>query len=503
VLACGVRIAAYGAGSALRGLLFRGLRPDLILLDDPEDDSCASSHKRRQTLRAWCERALLPALDSQRGSLVWLGTVLHHDSVLARWIEEKGESQGARREAPGGKETELADSAAGAQWHSANAPDPVATKDAPAAASDPPPCAWRVSPCALGPASRWSVFFLPALDNAGQPVWPGRWTAAALDQRRRDIGDPAFAQEYLLRPASAEAQRFQPGDFLSYDPAGLARLPGGGWQLDGAPLTVVAALDPAAGLSGQHDYSAVAVVGFVDDSYKDWRTDSWEASDQLSVISAQCAERIPADSASTITPGGERGADRPPSPLITDYCSLLTGAPPPAPPFRAYVLEIRRLRGRFDDQLQLLADVCRRWQPRTVGVESVAYQSVLQQQGAQRGLPVEELKPGGRPKEWRIEDLSTAAARGALHLPLGVHWVAGLTGEAYAWPNGAHDDQLDALAWALERGGQLLEQLRRRGSLSILGVRGGTDGTGWAEAADDSAARFSGSPYRIYRARAA
>jgi hypothetical protein len=83
VLAGGARVFTLSFGGKVRGQLARGQRPDLIILDDPEDDALARSPERRRKMREWCDQALINALDVERGSLIWLGTLLHHDSVLA------------------------------------------------------------------------------------------------------------------------------------------------------------------------------------------------------------------------------------------------------------------------------------------------------------------------------------------------------------------------------------------------------------------------------------
>jgi hypothetical protein len=164
---------------------------------------------------------------------------------------------------------------------------------------------------------------------------------------------------------------------------------------------------------------------------------------------------------------------------MTDHCSLLTA---PRPPFRCYILEVARVRGRFSDQLALLQDINRRWRPRVVGIETVAYQEVLAQAAADHGLVVAELK-GQRLKAGRIENLSVAASRGALFLPAGQRWVREFCDEAWAWPLAGHDDQLDALAWALRLGLQRLEQQRRRGPLEVLSGLSGGAASGAAPAA--------------------
>lgn len=75
------RIIAKGAEQKLRGLLWNGSRPDIILCDDMENDELVMNKDRREKLRRWFKGALLPCL-SDRGIVRMVGTILHMDSLL-------------------------------------------------------------------------------------------------------------------------------------------------------------------------------------------------------------------------------------------------------------------------------------------------------------------------------------------------------------------------------------------------------------------------------------
>lgn len=77
------RIRAYGAEQKIRGAMWNGQRPDLIIMDDAEDDEQVESEDRRKKFRRWFFRAVVPAL-SKRGKIRVHGTILHEDSLLAR-----------------------------------------------------------------------------------------------------------------------------------------------------------------------------------------------------------------------------------------------------------------------------------------------------------------------------------------------------------------------------------------------------------------------------------
>ncbi|WP_257311126.1 phage terminase large subunit [Geothrix fuzhouensis] len=76
------RLQAFGSGQRLRGRTFQGRRPDLIILDDVENDEAVENPDRRKKLRRWFIKAVLPALDPSCGALAVWGTILHEDSLL-------------------------------------------------------------------------------------------------------------------------------------------------------------------------------------------------------------------------------------------------------------------------------------------------------------------------------------------------------------------------------------------------------------------------------------
>ncbi len=356
ILAAGQRVATIGALGRVRGQLSNGSRLDLVVLDDPEDDDMVRSPEQRDRLSHWLDHALINALDIERGSLVWLGTLLHHDSALARLL---------RRIAGGGL----------AQWRSLK---------------------------------------LAALDDNGSPLWPQRWTVERLEQRRSEIGPAAFSQEYMNRPVSLARQVFREGDFARYGAGGVAIRPDGVF-LGNARLRITVGVDPAIGQGPAHDWFVAAVLG-TDDA-------------------------------------GER----------------------------LFLLELRRGRLRFAEQLELLSELNRRWRPQLIGIENTAYQAALSQSALERGLPAVPLPAHSR-KELRIGVMAAQVQRGRLALPDTAPWLADFLEEALHYPAGAHDDQLDALARAMEvaplaAGGsaELPRTSGRRRMLASLATAAGVD----------------------------
>lgn len=77
------RIIAKGAEQKLRGLIWNGSRPDIIMCDDMENDELVMNKERREKMRKWFKGALLPCR-SDSGIVRIVGTILHADSLLER-----------------------------------------------------------------------------------------------------------------------------------------------------------------------------------------------------------------------------------------------------------------------------------------------------------------------------------------------------------------------------------------------------------------------------------
>lgn len=82
------RIVARGAEQKVRGLKWKGKRPNLILFDDVEGDEQVESKPRRDKFFKWMMKAVLPC-GSDDCLYRWVGTILHFDSALERILKDK------------------------------------------------------------------------------------------------------------------------------------------------------------------------------------------------------------------------------------------------------------------------------------------------------------------------------------------------------------------------------------------------------------------------------
>jgi predicted phage terminase large subunit-like protein len=76
-----IRVKARGRGQRLRGLKHKQCRPDLVILDDLENDTNVRNPEIVESILDWVKSAVYPSLDAG-GSLMIIGTILRWRSAL-------------------------------------------------------------------------------------------------------------------------------------------------------------------------------------------------------------------------------------------------------------------------------------------------------------------------------------------------------------------------------------------------------------------------------------
>jgi len=151
------RLLAKGAGQRVRGKMWNGKRPNLLVCDDMEDDEQVENRDRRIKFRKWFFRAAKQAL-SQSGKIRVHGTILHEDSLLARLRKNS---------------------------------------------------AWK------------HLFYKAhaGFDDFSDILWPERWTEAKLRQRQLEFiedQDPGgYSQEFLNDPMDSSEAYLRGDDFIA------------------------------------------------------------------------------------------------------------------------------------------------------------------------------------------------------------------------------------------------------------------------------------------------
>jgi len=86
----GVKVSAKGQGMKIRGLKWKNFRPDKAVIDDVENDIAVENPTSRRQLKRWLKAQVMPAL-AKGGKINMIGTILHHDSLLANIVNKTDE----------------------------------------------------------------------------------------------------------------------------------------------------------------------------------------------------------------------------------------------------------------------------------------------------------------------------------------------------------------------------------------------------------------------------
>ncbi len=121
---------------------------------------------------------------------------------------------------------------------------------------------------------------------------------------------------------------------------------------------------------------------------------------------------------------------------------------------KMFVVDIDR--GRFDgfELVERILDLYELWKPSIIGIEKghieMALGPFLEKRVRERGLYeayIKDLKTGRRDKEARARAIQGRMQQGMVYIPKNENFTGSLIAELLRFPNGVHDDQVDALAW--------------------------------------------------------
>lgn len=234
------KVQVAGSGKRLRGLRHGAYRPDLVVLDDIENDEQVRSPEQRDKLHDWLKKTVLPlGAAGDKLDVVYIGTILHYDSVLNRTLSSKA-------------------------WKTAKfkalirQPDDMSLWDK-----------WEDLYLNEGEAVADAFYSQnkSAMDKGAVVSWAARPILTLMKIRARD-GHATFDSEYQNDPLSSDDAMF--ANALTY----WTELPG--------ELVYFGALDPSLGKAGaSRDPSAILVGGYHRETGK------------LYVIEAQVKKRLP------------------------------------------------------------------------------------------------------------------------------------------------------------------------------------------------------------------
>lgn len=98
----------------------------------------------------------------------------------------------------------------------------------------------------------WTKIKYSAITDEGKALWPSRWSLERLEQRRKEVGELAFSQEYLNLPLPSDNPTIRP-EWIQYSDDIPQR----------GDMVCITALDPAFSEKRANDYTAVVTIGVV------------------------------------------------------------------------------------------------------------------------------------------------------------------------------------------------------------------------------------------------
>ncbi|MCL2039628.1 MAG: phage terminase large subunit [Bacteroidetes bacterium] len=127
-----------------------------------------------------------------------------------------------------------------------------------------------------------------------------------------------------------------------------------------------------------------------------------------------------------------------------DYTVIIVFAISP----RRHILILDIIRKKFEatEHLAILKDICKKYNPVLIGIESVQYQIALVQSARKDGLPIKELKPD-KDKVSRSLPMTALLEDEKVFFLNDANWLADFEEEVLNFPNGRYDDQVDAFAY--------------------------------------------------------
>lgn len=226
LLTNGCRIDAVGTGQKLRGRRNYQRRPDLILCDDIENDEGVRTAEQRRKTADWFWKAVCKSGDSYT-DILFIGTILHYDSLLANLLDNPGFSSKVFRAVQ------------------ADSPSPLWEE-------------WSRIYTDLSDADReeHALKFFTAhkneMNEGAKVLWPSKFSYYDLRVMRLTEGDAAFQSEMQNEPINPEDCLFSPAWFHYYDPDTL--------DFRDPAFRFYGYCDPSLGQSARSDYSAILTL---------------------------------------------------------------------------------------------------------------------------------------------------------------------------------------------------------------------------------------------------
>lgn len=206
----GIKMEATSLGTQIRGFRNGSQRPDLIILDDLESRDSNNTPELRQKAKDWLNQDLMPAYDPTQTAVIFMGTLVHVDSLLNYVLNERRDfiknKFPAIIEWP--KRMDLW--AEFERIYKEYQPTDAELREMEEADEEMP------TPNAKA-ALKFYEENREAMDEGAKVLWPDRFPLPQLILEKVNYGSKAFNTEFMNNPIDEESQIFHPERFYYYD----------------------------------------------------------------------------------------------------------------------------------------------------------------------------------------------------------------------------------------------------------------------------------------------
>jgi predicted phage terminase large subunit-like protein len=204
----GAKVESTSLGKQIRGFRNGSVRPDLIILDDLESLDSNNTAELRQKWKNWFNQELMPAGDPTRTAVIFMGTLMHFDSLLNYVLNERRDFIKNRFSAiiEWPERMDLWAEFERIYKEYEPTPDELARLEA---GEDINP--WRDA------AMRFYDSNKAEMDRGAKVLWPARFPLPALMLEKINVGNRAFNTEYQNVPIDEESQIFVPERFYYWE----------------------------------------------------------------------------------------------------------------------------------------------------------------------------------------------------------------------------------------------------------------------------------------------
>lgn len=218
-----VLIVAKGSGKKIRGIKHKQYRPDLIILDDIENDENVRSPDQRKYLSNWFNKVVMLA-GSKTTDVVVIGTILHYDSLLNNLLQKPGYRTKKYK----------------AVIEDNNSPLWIDWKDI---------YCDKSNPNNIEDAYAFFLAHREEMEAGSKVIWPEAKDLYYYKRKLIDLGPAAYNSEYQNEPIDPDSAWVSPENFSYYD-----TLP------DLETCVIKGALDPSLGKNDKSDLSGLCSV---------------------------------------------------------------------------------------------------------------------------------------------------------------------------------------------------------------------------------------------------